>query len=697
MEREKRRQKRRGEHCSPFFLVPLFRPSSSTSTPPLSLSPKKIGTSDDDKRRLLSQLAHLDANYSDGGLPGYLANAKRLLAAAQSGANPFEGLVPEVPDGVSLDYCSPDFRRHESAGARAAARSGGGAGFVLVAGGLGERLGYSGIKLALPSDSSRGGCFLEEYIHSILALQRGGAAAGAGEGDAGSSSSSSPAERKSPLLPLAIMTSPDTHARTLALREENSYFGMQESQVTLMLQERVACLGDNAASLALDPADAFQVLTKPHGHGDVHALLHSTGTARRWARERGTRWVCFFQDTNVQAFRALPAAIGVAEEKGYAMVSVAVPRRAGEAIGALARLVPKEKAAATEGGEGKGAGGGLTINGEYNQLDPLLRATAEFAGGDADDPATGFSPFPGNINQLVVGMAPYLAALDASAGVVGEFVNPKYEDPAARAAFKSPARLECMMQDLPHALDPASDPVGFLTINQVWAAYSPVKNSLAEAAAKGAKGEPTHSAAAAEADAYRANCFLLSSLGARVGGDAGFEKREFKGVPVELWPAVSWSPLFALTMDDLERRLRDPSKVTVSPGSSLVVRLPVTRKEAASDGSSSSSSSPFEVGSVSVEGLDLDGALEVEVHPGASLKIGGGGGGGAPAVIRNGGWRFVELDDAKPATEEMRMRGFKVCKRDGEKVVFAEPGEFEFNFGGGDGKEAKKEELAAVA
>ena len=43
------------------------------------------------------------------------------------------------------------------AGVRAAAQ----AAFVLVAGGLGERLGYSGIKLALPVDSASGKCFLQ--------------------------------------------------------------------------------------------------------------------------------------------------------------------------------------------------------------------------------------------------------------------------------------------------------------------------------------------------------------------------------------------------------------------------------------------------------------------------------------------------------------------------------------------------------
>jgi hypothetical protein len=44
-------------------------------------------------------------------------------------------------------------------------------------------------------------------------------------------------------------------------------------------QEKVACLSDNDAHLALDPKDPFSVQTKPHGHGDVHMLLHSSGLA----------------------------------------------------------------------------------------------------------------------------------------------------------------------------------------------------------------------------------------------------------------------------------------------------------------------------------------------------------------------------------------------------------------------------------
>ena len=46
----------------------------------------------------------------------------------------------------------------------------GAAAFVLVAGGLGERLGYSGLKLALPTELATWTSYLEFYAKSILAL-----------------------------------------------------------------------------------------------------------------------------------------------------------------------------------------------------------------------------------------------------------------------------------------------------------------------------------------------------------------------------------------------------------------------------------------------------------------------------------------------------------------------------------------------
>lgn len=60
------------------------------------------------------------------------------------------------------------------------------------------------------------------------------------------------------------------------------------------------------------------------------------------------------------------------------------------------------------------------------------------------DPA-GWSPYPGNINQLVLKLSSYVPQLEATGGVISEFVNPKYKD-ASKTAFKSSTRLECMMQ-----------------------------------------------------------------------------------------------------------------------------------------------------------------------------------------------------------------------------------------------------------
>ena len=105
-----------------------------------------------------------------------------------------------------------------------------------------------------------------------------------------------------------------------------------------MKQEKVACLIDNDARLAVEPLDPFAIQTKPHGHGDVHGLLHRTGLARAWAAS-GLRWVTFFQDTNALVFRALLAALGVSATHGYAMNSIAVPRKVRVCLFAGRRLL----------------------------------------------------------------------------------------------------------------------------------------------------------------------------------------------------------------------------------------------------------------------------------------------------------------------------------------------------------------------
>jgi UDP-sugar pyrophosphorylase len=145
------------------------------------------------------------------------------------------------------------------------------------------------VQVSLPTETASGTTFLGLYIESILALQR-------------ASNASKP-------LPLAIMTSDDTHEATRALLEEHSLFCAEREQIILMKQSKVPCLADNAGRLALEEDDPYQVMTKPHGHGDVHSLLHDKGIANRWV-EQGFEWVAFFQDTNALVFRGLLPSLG---------------------------------------------------------------------------------------------------------------------------------------------------------------------------------------------------------------------------------------------------------------------------------------------------------------------------------------------------------------------------------------------------
>eukprot|EP00854_Cymbomonas_tetramitiformis_P009790 gene9790-11599_t len=220
------------------------------------------------KTKLVKQLTMLDANYS-GGLLKYISNARELLKSSKEGANPLAGWTPSVPEGTALEYGTSEFLQYEQAGVDEV----GYAGFVLVAGGLGERLGFSGIKVGLPVEKVSDMTYLQFYCESILHLQK-------------LFNDKHGTDRQ---LPFAIMTSEDTHAATEALLATNGYFGMQEGQVQLMKQEKVPCLADNDAALACKPGSPFTVLTKPHGHGDVHSLMHTKGIAAQW-RTSGVKW-----------------------------------------------------------------------------------------------------------------------------------------------------------------------------------------------------------------------------------------------------------------------------------------------------------------------------------------------------------------------------------------------------------------------
>ncbi|XP_007019236.2 PREDICTED: UDP-sugar pyrophosphorylase isoform X1 [Theobroma cacao] len=561
------------------------------------------GAEDDQKKAFFAQVAKLNSSYP-GGLASYVKTARELLADSKAGKNPYDGFTPSVPTGEILSFGDENFIKFEEVGIKEAQN----AAFVLVAGGLGERLGYNGIKVALPAETTTGTCFLQLYIETILALQ-----------EASRRLTKGACQKE---IPFVIMTSDDTHARTLELLESNSYFGMKPTQVKLLKQEKVACVDDNDARLALDPHNKYKIQTKPHGHGDVHSLLYSSGLLNIW-RDAGLRWVLFFQDTNGLLFKAIPASLGVSATKQYHVNSLAVQRKAKEAIGGITRLTHSD-------------GRSMVINVEYNQLDPLLRATGH-PDGDVNC-ETGYSPFPGNINQLILELGPYIEELSKTGGAIKEFVNPKYKD-ASKTSFKSSTRLECMMQDYPKTLPPTAR-VGF-TVMDTWLAYAPVKNNP-EDAAKVPKGNPYHSATSGEMAIYRANSLILKKAGVQV---VDAVQQVFNGQEVDVWPRVTWNPKWGLTFSDIKNKVSGSCSISQRSTMALKGR------------------------DIFLEDLSLDGALIVDSVDGAEVKVEGS--------IQNKGWLLESIDYKDTAIpEELRIRGFKINKIEQLEKTYGEPGKY---------------------
>lgn len=138
------------------------------------------------------------------GIVKYCERARKLLADSANNVNPYETFRPEIPTGVFLRPGTQDFDDMEEAGMNELAHLG----FVLIAGGLGERLGFSGIKISLPVHTIEDDySYLRYYAEYALACKE-------------AALKRDPAlDKDTFFVPFCIMTSNDTHQRTVALLE----------------------------------------------------------------------------------------------------------------------------------------------------------------------------------------------------------------------------------------------------------------------------------------------------------------------------------------------------------------------------------------------------------------------------------------------------------------------------------------------
>ncbi|GMF11105.1 unnamed protein product [Phytophthora lilii] len=594
---------------------------------------------------LWQQVLHFDGWYK-GGVAGYLSTATKLYAELRGEAAEEEdaGDVwadwrPSNPAASSelaavAELDSPLFAELEKEGLANLDKCG----FVIVAGGLGERLGYQGIKLRLPVETLTHTSYLEAYVQHLLAMQA-------------LANAQLPAGKSPIQIPLAIMTSDSTHEATQSFLKEHENFGMAEGQLVLIKQEKVPCVDVIEGSAADGKQPKLKLVVKedllvmkPHGHGDVHTLLHTSGLAAKWQQE-GKKYVHFIQDTNYLILNGALPMLGACVKHNWGFAFTTVPRKAKDASGGIVRFTSPSGKHST------------LFNVEYHELDQFLRtrAKAEFPDGDVNDPKTGFSPFPGNINGIVAALDSYVPVLETSKGFVPEVFNPKFRPNANKCAFKSPARLECMMQDYPKLLvqyqiehndESGKGGVGLVQFPSS-VVYSPCKNDAASASEKAKNDIPPQCASSAEHEVFAINRLKLSTLGVSMPKET--KQQSWLDIPVDCsGPQIVFGSGFALSQTTLAKKFTKPSAINLTARSTLIV----------------------EGADVTFDALDLDGAVRIVASPGAKVEV-------KSLSVKNAG---VEYESAPADSDPVdAMRGYRLKQLEIKEIRFDTPGNYVIN------------------
>lgn len=155
--------------------------------------------SNEEQDIFIKQINELEKAYRRG-IKEYIKKAKILLANSQLKKNSFDEYKLEIPyDIPHIKVWSNEFYELENLGFNELKKSV----FVLVAGGLGERLDYKDIKNGLQTDLITLRAYIQIYIETILSYE-------------------DRVRKKEKVsndwfIPFCIMTSEDTHEQTISL------------------------------------------------------------------------------------------------------------------------------------------------------------------------------------------------------------------------------------------------------------------------------------------------------------------------------------------------------------------------------------------------------------------------------------------------------------------------------------------------
>jgi UDP-N-acetylglucosamine/UDP-N-acetylgalactosamine diphosphorylase len=185
-------------------------------------------------------------------------------------------------------------------------------GVVVVAGGMGTRLGWQGPKGTFPIGPVTGRSLFQLFAEHIRALSA----------------------RFGRPLPWAIQTSGANHDQTRAFFAEHDHFGIAPEELRLFQQGDLPALDKDGRLIV---GDDGAIVALPDGHGGVFRAMLRTGTLE-WFRQAGVEHLFYFQVDNPLCRIADPAFLGH-HILGQSDMSTKVVRKIdpAERVGLLAR------------------------------------------------------------------------------------------------------------------------------------------------------------------------------------------------------------------------------------------------------------------------------------------------------------------------------------------------------------------------
>lgn len=211
--------------------------------------------SEENKNEFLKQIENI--NWSDIGMIGQKNDA---------GRGEFS-----VPPAVSIEEIEKDKAKFEAAGLESIKK--GELGLVLLAGGMGTRLGFDKPKGCFNVGLTKELYIFECLINNVMDVVK----------------------KAGVYIPLYIMTSEKNDESTRSFFAEHNYFGYDKNYVSFFIQD-MACAVDYNGKLLLE--EKGRLATSPNGNGGWYTSMLKAGLGKDMAA-RGVKWLNIFAVDNV--------------------------------------------------------------------------------------------------------------------------------------------------------------------------------------------------------------------------------------------------------------------------------------------------------------------------------------------------------------------------------------------------------------